>query len=95
MVDDKAYSREKGEGRCQMREAFLLGRVEDVEDGMNLPRVEKSLQRLRHQRENERGQAKAEWENYVFIKAASLTEAKDATEAAIDGDVEVCVLQVD
>ena len=53
--------------------------------------VEEGLQRLCHQRENERGQAKAKWKNHVLVEA-SPTEAK---EAAIDGDVEVRILEVD
>ena len=52
--------------------------------------MEEGLQQLRHQRENERGQAKAEWKNHILVKTASPTEAK---EAAIDGDVEVGILE--
>ena len=53
--------------------------------------MEEGLQQL-HQHENERGQAKAEWKNHVLVEKASPTEAK---EAAIDGDVEVQILEVD
>ena len=49
------------------------------------------MQRLRHQHENGRGQAKAKWKNHILVKTASPTKAK---EAAIDGDVEVGVLKI-
>ena len=49
------------------------------------------MQWLRHQRENEQGQAKIEWKNHILVRTASPTKAK---EASIDGDVEVGVLEI-
>ena len=65
VVDDETHSGEKAERRRQMRETLFPGGTQNedivqVEDRSNSPRVEEGLQRLRHQRENERGQAKAE-----------------------------------
>ena len=80
-----------------MREALFPGgtqkdNIVKVEDQTNSPHVEEGSQRLCHQREDERGQAKAKWENHVLVEEASPTKAK---EAAIDEGVEVHILEVD
>ena len=59
MVDDETNLSKKGERSRQMRKTFLLGEpqkedVVQIEDRPNSPRVEEGLQRLRHQREDER-----------------------------------------
>ena len=47
---------------------------------------------LRHQREDEQSEAEAAWSDHVLVKEASPTEAQVA---AIDGDVEISILEID
>ena len=79
-----------------MRHALLPRRpdedVVEVEDASNPPRVEKRLERLGHQRENEGSDAKAEGENEIFVEETSPTEAEKPPESPIDTDVKVGVL---
>ena len=99
VVDDEPDASQKLKGRRQMRHALLPRRPDDedvveVEDASNPLRVEKRLERLGHQCENEGSDAEAEGENEIFVEEASPTEAEKPPEASIDTDVKLGVLQV-
>ena len=56
--------------------------------------VEKRLERLRHHRKDVRRETEAERKDLVLVEKAPPTEAQEAAEASIDGNVEVCIPQV-
>ena len=83
-----------------MGEALLPRRsdnqdIVEVKDLTNSLRMNKCLQWLRHQREDERRKTEAEWENQILEEAASPSKPKASAEATIHEDVKIRVLDLD
>ena len=66
--------------------------IVEVEDAPNPPGVEKGLKRFCHQGENQGGEAETKRKDEVLVENPPPPEAKKASEASIDRDVEVRVL---
>ena len=56
--------------------------------------MNRCLQWLRHQREDERRKTEAEWENQILEEAASPSKPKASAEATIHEDVKIRILEV-